>query len=221
MTMARGARPSAARPSISRQKPKKALERPPASPARAPARLKSWQGLDAQARSGRQAMSAGVSFQTSLAQNLQADANLRLRGTLANPVLLGRINITQGEMTFFGNKYTISQGSVSFYNPVKLEPNLNLDLQTRARGIDITISVSGTINKLNVNYRSDPPLQFSDIVALLATGRTPTTDPAAQARQTGAAQSWQQAGASALVGQAIAETQAGIEFANEHGGGGN
>jgi len=145
----------------------------------------------------------GVSFQTSLAQNLQADANLRLRGTLTNPVLLGRINITQGEMTFFGNKYTISQGSVSFYNPVKLEPNLNLDLQTRARGIDITLSVSGPITKLTVNYRSDPPLQFSDIVALLATGRAPSTDPAVLARQSGAAQSWQQAGASSLVSQAM------------------
>jgi translocation and assembly module TamB len=54
-----------------------------------------------------------------------------------------------------------------------------------------------------VNYRSDPPLQFSDIVALLATGRAPSTDPAVLARQTGAAQSWQQAGASALVGQAL------------------
>jgi translocation and assembly module TamB len=74
-------------------------------------------------------------------------------------------------------------------------------LQTCARGIDITISVSGPISKLNVNYRSDPPLQFSDIVALLATGRAPSTDPAVQARQTGAAQSRQQAGASALVGK--------------------
>ena len=109
----------------------------------------------------------GVSFQTSLAQNLQADANLRLRGTLSNPVLLGRINITQGEMTFFGNKYTITRGSVSFYNPVKLEPNLNLDLQTRARGIDITLSVSGPINwAQRGTSRLDPPLQgFPDIVA--------------------------------------------------------
>jgi translocation and assembly module TamB len=57
---------------------------------------------------------------------------------------------------------------------------------------------------LNVTYRSDPPLQFADIVALLATGRAPTSDPTLAASQSGnAAQSWQQLGASALVGQAL------------------
>jgi len=119
--------------------------------------------------------------------------------------LLGRINITQGQLTFFGNKYTIGQGTISFFNPVKIEPNVNIDLQTKARGVDVTITVSGPVNKLNVTYRSDPPLQFADIVALLATGRAPTSDPTLAASQTGtAAQSWQQLGASALVGQALA-----------------
>ena len=124
-------------------------------------------------------------------------------------MILGRINITQGELTFFGTKYTINQGSVSFYNPVKLEPILNIDLETKTRGIDVTITISGPINKLNVSYRSDPPLQFSDIVALLATGRAPTSDPSLLARETGAAQGWQQMGASALVGQALANPVAG------------
>ena len=48
---ARGPAPASA--SISHQKPKKADDLPPERPARAPARLRSWQGLDAQARSAR------------------------------------------------------------------------------------------------------------------------------------------------------------------------
>jgi translocation and assembly module TamB len=155
------------------------------------------------------ATAADVLVQSALAQQIQAEANLRLRGTASNPALLGRINITQGEMTFFGNKYTINQGSISFFNPIKIEPTLNVDLETKARGIDVTLTISGPMNKLNVSYRSDPPMQFSDIVALLATGRTPTSDVSLAARQTGAEQSWQQAGASALVGQAIANPVAG------------
>lgn len=153
--------------------------------------------------------SPDVLFQSALAQQLQAEANLRLRGTATNPVLLGRINITQGELTFFGTKYTINQGSISFFNPVKLEPIMNIDLETKTRGIDVTITISGPMNKLNVSYRSDPPLQFSDIVALLATGRAPSSDPSLLARESGAAQGWQQMGASALVGQAIANPVAG------------
>lgn len=151
-----------------------------------------------------------ISFQSALAQNIQAEANLRLRGSPGNPVLLGRIDVTQGTLSFFGNKYTINDGAISFYNPVKLEPILNVDLQTRTRGIDVTLTLSGPITKMNVTYRSDPPLQFSDIVALLATGRTPASDPFILSQQPASpAQNWQQMGASALVGQAIASPVAG------------
>jgi translocation and assembly module TamB len=149
-----------------------------------------------------------VAFQTSVAQSLEADANLRLRGTAASPAVLGRINITQGELDFFGNKYAINQGSVSFFNPAKIDPILNIDLSTKARGVDVTLIVTGPINKLNVSYRSDPPLQFSDIVALLATGRSPT-DPTLAARNTGESQNLQQMGASALIGQAISNPATG------------
>jgi translocation and assembly module TamB len=153
--------------------------------------------------------SSDVLVQSELAQQIQAEANLRLRGTVANPALLGRVNVTEGQLILFGNKYTIGQGSISFFNPVKIEPIVNLDLQTKARGVDVTITISGPMNKLNVTYRSDPPLQFADIVALLATGRAPTTDPTLAARETGAAQSWQQMGASAIVSQAVANPVSG------------
>jgi len=149
-----------------------------------------------------------VAFQTSVAQSLEADANLRLRGTAASPAVLGRINITQGELAFFGNKYAINQGSISFFNPAKIDPILNIDLSTKARGVDVTLIVTGPINKLNVSYRSDPPLQFSDIVALLATGRSPT-DPTLAVRNTGESQNLQQMGASALIGQAISNPTTG------------
>jgi translocation and assembly module TamB len=150
-----------------------------------------------------------ITFQSSLAEGLQVEANLRLRGTASNPALLGRINITQGQIVFFGTKYTINQGSVAFYNPVKIEPVLNIDLETKARGVDVTLTVSGPLNKLTLTPRSDPPLQFSEIVALLATGRAPTSDPSLLTQQTNSPQSWQQMGASALLGQAIANPVAG------------
>jgi translocation and assembly module TamB len=132
-----------------------------------------------------------------------------MRGTFSNPALLGRVNITQGQLVFFGTKYSINQGSISFYNPVRVEPVLNIDLETKARGVEVTLNVSGPLNKLNLTPRSDPPLQFNEIVALLATGQAPTSDPAQLAQQTGSPQPWQQAGASALLGQAIASPVAG------------
>ncbi|MEO8368528.1 MAG: translocation/assembly module TamB domain-containing protein [Candidatus Solibacter sp.] len=153
--------------------------------------------------------SPDIQLQSSLTENLQAEANLRVRGTASNPAILGRINITQGKLTFFGTKYTLSQGSIGFYNPAKVEPIINIDLETKARGIDITLTVSGPLTKLSLTPRSDPPLQFSEIVALLATGRTPTSDPSLLTQRSNEPQSWQQMGASALLGSAIANPVAG------------
>ena len=149
-----------------------------------------------------------VAFETSVAQSIQADANLRLRGTAANPAVLGRINITQGELAFFGNKYIINQGSVSFFNPAKIDPVLNIDLETKARGVEVVITVTGPINALRASYRSDPPLQFADIVALLATGRSPT-DPTVGTTNSSESQNLQQLGATGLIGQALASPSGG------------
>jgi translocation and assembly module TamB len=148
-------------------------------------------------------------LQTSLTEGVQAEANLRVRGTLQNPAILGRVTITQGRVNFFGTQYTVSQGTINFYNPIKIEPILNIDLETRARGIDITLSVSGPLNKLTLTPRSDPPLQFSEIVALLAQGRAPTGDPSLMRQQLEAPQTFQQSAATALLGSAIASPVSG------------
>jgi translocation and assembly module TamB len=149
-----------------------------------------------------------VAFEASVAQSIEADANLRLRGTPINPAVLGRINVTQGQLVFLGNKYTINQGSISFFNPAKIDPVLNVDLETKARGVDVTLTINGPIAKLNMSARSDPPLQWADIVALLATGRTPT-DPTLAIRNTGQSSSLQQMGAQALIGSAISNPVGG------------
>jgi translocation and assembly module TamB len=116
-----------------------------------------------------------LEVETALTRNIQADADLRVRGTPDHPILLGHITVNSGQIEFFGNKYSINRGEINFNNPAKIEPVVNMDLSTRVRGITVNISFSGSLNKLNFSYRSDPPLEASDIVALLAVGRTPST----------------------------------------------
>ena len=146
-----------------------------------------------------------VALQTALAQNLQAEADLTLRGTLSNPGMIGLINITSGQLIFFGTKYEVNSGNIRFFNPLKIEPILDVDLEAKAQGVDVVISVSGPVNNMKLSYRSDPPLPFSDIVGLLAAGKTPTSDPTILANQPAPpSQNLQQMGESALVSQAIA-----------------
>jgi translocation and assembly module TamB len=148
-------------------------------------------------------------FQTSLTRDIQPEADLRLRGTASRPVVLGRVSVNQGEIQFFGTQYTITRGEVSFFNPVKIEPVLSLDLETRVRGITVTINFSGPIDKLNMNYRSDPPLQSTEIIALLTVGRAPTTAPTASTAATNTNQGFLAAGSNSLLGQAVAAPLSG------------
>ncbi|WP_321473511.1 translocation/assembly module TamB domain-containing protein [uncultured Paludibaculum sp.] len=112
-------------------------------------------------------------FQSSYTQDLQTEADLRLRGSPAKPILLGSVKSSQGGVQFFGNRYTVSRGEILFYNTAVVQPNIDLDLETRVRGITVYINVSGPLSRLNFTYRSEPPLQSSEIVALLTVGRQP------------------------------------------------
>jgi translocation and assembly module TamB len=114
-----------------------------------------------------------MQFSTSLSRDVEAEINLQLRGTPDHPILLGSLAANQGDIRVFGTRYRINRGEISFFNSVKIEPVLDLDLETQTRGITVDITIAGTLNKLNITYRSDPPLQPRDIIALLTVGRTP------------------------------------------------
>jgi translocation and assembly module TamB len=153
--------------------------------------------LDVRVRTG-----PNTRFTTTLTSDLQADANLNVRGSAARPVVQGRITVNQGEVNFFGGKYTIKRGEVSFYNTSKIEPVLDMDVETRVRAVTVGINFSGPINKLNVSYRSDPPLAPTEIIALLTVGRSPDSiSYTSQGNQQSG--SFLQTGANTLLGNAI------------------
>ena len=114
---------------------------------------------------------AELQMKTSVAR-LSGDADLRLRGSAARPSVLGRADILEGDATFNGIKFRLERGDVTFANPVAIEPQVNLQATTHVRNYDLDVTVTGTPDRLNVNYRSEPPLPKSDIIALLALGRT-------------------------------------------------
>lgn len=138
------------------------------------------------------------------ADRLEIFADMTLRGTAENPGMLGRVHVTNGQLVFFGNTYTVSTGTVNFYNPNAIEPVLDVSLETVAQGVSVTIGVSGPMDDLNLSYRSDPPLTFTQIVQLLATNTTPANPVIAAHQPAAPQQSLSQMGESAILGQAIA-----------------
>ena len=112
-----------------------------------------------------------LDFQNSYAK-LSGTVDLTIRGTVAVPSVLGRIQITDGSATFAGTKYQLQRGDVFFTNPVRIDPIIDLDATARVESYDITIGLHGTSTSLKPTYRSEPPLSEADVFALLALGRT-------------------------------------------------
>jgi translocation and assembly module TamB len=150
--------------------------------------------------------SSATAVQASAAENVQILTDLRIRGTAAQPGATGSVQLTRGKLALFGSTYTLDTGTISFYNPNRIRPLLNLALETKAKGVTVNLSVTGPVDNLKLSYTSDPPLQFEEIVALLAAGTTPTSDPTLLANQPSQPpQDFQQRGESAIVSKAVTD----------------
>jgi translocation and assembly module TamB len=112
-----------------------------------------------------------LDFQNTYAK-LAGTVDLTVRGTVGDPTMLGRIQITDGSATFAGTKYQLQRGDIYFSNPVRIDPTIDLDATARVETYDVTVGLHGTSSNLKPTYRSEPPLSEADIFALLALGRT-------------------------------------------------
>jgi translocation and assembly module TamB len=131
---------------------------------------------------------------------LSGNVDLRLRGTAGHPVLLGRVDIARGSIDFAGTKYQLERGDIVFNNPTAIEPVIDLEATARVRDYDISLGLHGPMSHVSINYRSDPPLATSDIIALLALGRTQEEAALSQAQP---GQSFTESASNAILGQAL------------------
>lgn len=112
-----------------------------------------------------------LDFQNSFAK-LAGDVDLRVRGTLAQPTVLGHISITEGSATFAGTKYELQHGDIYFSNPIRIDPTIDLSATAHVEDYDITVGLTGTASNPVPTFRSEPPMSEQDIFSLLALGRT-------------------------------------------------
>jgi translocation and assembly module TamB len=123
-----------------------------------------------------------LQMQTAIAR-LSGNADLRVRGTADRPAILGRVEVLEGEISFNGNKYKLERGDVTFANPAKTQPIIDMTATTRVRDYDITVQIRGDAsapNGLKPSWRSEPQLPEADVIALLALGRTREESASAQ-----------------------------------------
>jgi translocation and assembly module TamB len=147
-----------------------------------------------------------LQMQTAIAR-LSGNADLHVRGTAERPAILGRVEVLEGEINFNGNKYNLERGDVTFANPSKTQPVIDLRATTRVRDYDITVQFRGDAsqpNGLKVTWQSEPQLPEADVIALLALGRT--QEESAAAATTGSSFGFGGDASNLLINQALNST---------------
>lgn len=101
-----------------------------------------------------------------------ASADLTLRGTYSQPILVGNAEIDRGQIYFEGNRYRVIRGNVGFSNPIEIEPFFEIEAETDIRvpgqTYRVTLGLTGTLDRLaSPTLESDPPLQQFEIIGLL------------------------------------------------------
>ena len=126
-------------------------------------------------------------FRVRLDINAIADGTIRIRNNLADAIakgefrivgdtsrviVLGSFDVVEGTVEFRGNKYEVKRATVDFQDPRRNNPRLDVRAETRKGNVTVTVAVTGTLEKYEVDLFSDPPLGKNDIVALLSLGVT-------------------------------------------------
>jgi translocation and assembly module TamB len=120
--------------------------------------------IDVQSKSNLSATSSQIS--------VEGQVNFQVIGTAANPVIVGRTDLTSGELFYRNVRYQLQRGIITFDDPTQTAPTLNVTVTTAVEQYNLTLTLRGPFDKLTTVYTSDPPLATADIINLIASGKT-------------------------------------------------
>ena len=158
-------------------------------------------------------------FRVRLGINVVADRTIRIKNNLADMkaggefqvagdtrkvIVLGTFDVYEGYVELYGSRYDLKRATVDFQDPRRINPRLDARGETKKGNYNIAVLVSGTFERPEVDFTSDPPLSRTDIVSLLAFGVT------TQATATSGTGSGTSSGGGSTAAIAIGSTVGGV-----------
>src|SRR5262249_24077468 len=103
--------------------------------------------------------------------DIKGTADLSFRGSLARPVVFGTVVADPGSrLKYADNSYRVERATLTFANPYRIEPLLDLLATTRVSQYDVRMALFGNLERLNATFTSDPPLPEVEVLSLLLSG---------------------------------------------------
>jgi translocation and assembly module TamB len=95
-----------------------------------------------------------------------------VRGTVAKPILFGKVETQQGYVYFSNNEFKIQKAVIDFVDPNRNRPYFSVLATSRVSNYQIRLNLDGYPDQFVVALASDPPLNEGDIANLLSLGQT-------------------------------------------------
>jgi translocation and assembly module TamB len=112
--------------------------------------------------------------------DLRGGVNLTVQGSVARPVVFGSVTFAPGgTLDYNDNRYEVQRGQLTFSNPNRIDPVIDLLATTSVQGFHITLNLAGTLEHPDIHLASDSGLADLEIFSLIAGGQRPTEDPLA------------------------------------------
>ncbi len=96
--------------------------------------------------------------------------NLKVTGPLADPHIVGALNVVRGNFKFAGRTFGLDRGQISFQGGSKIDPELNLQATYSVTDLKAMVNVTGPSSSPNVKLSSTPGLPQDEILSRILFG---------------------------------------------------
>ncbi len=100
------------------------------------------------------------------------EGGLSVKGTAARPLITGELSIVRGHYDFFGERFSLTSGTVFFDGSHPPDPLMEITAERRMADMTGRVTLSGRPATLRVKVSSDPPLPQDEVMARLLFGRS-------------------------------------------------
>jgi translocation and assembly module TamB len=107
--------------------------------------------------------------------NGQITPNLRIQGTLKEPIALGDLKVDNGLVRFPFADFQVQQGLVTLSSDNPYQPALLVSALSRRFGYDVKLDVTGFADAPIIQFSSTPPLSSEQLVLMVTAGELPRT----------------------------------------------
>ncbi|MCC6989618.1 MAG: translocation/assembly module TamB domain-containing protein, partial [Acidobacteria bacterium] len=106
----------------------------------------------------------------------EAGADVRLQGTVAHPGVTGRAELREGgEIFLLNGVYRLAASTISFTDPTAIQPDMNITMVTQQNAGEVTVTLSGTLERLQTSVTSSDPNADPTLINVLLGGNNSLT----------------------------------------------